>query len=252
MVSVVIDPRFRGLEGIALGGYVGGRLAGERAAEVTLLRPTPVGRPLRLEDREDGTTVLLDGGAPLASARPLDFDLDVPAPVPLEVGAEAAVGYCGFRRHLFPGCFVCGPERAEGDGLRIFPGAVPGRDLVAAPWTPDRSLADGDRTLAPEFLWSAVDCPSIWALIHCAAPDSGERVVTARRALRPLAPVPVGKPCVVTGWAIGAQGRFRIAGAAVHSAEGRLLAVARHTLATTDWGVPLSPSAWGLDERALR
>jgi len=249
MASVVIQPRFQGFQGIALGGYVGGLLAGGRSAEVRLLRPAPVGRALRVEGRADGATALLDGEAALALAQPADVDLEVPAPVSAKEAAAAAQGYSGFNRHLFPGCFVCGPDRREGDGLRIFPGRVPDRDLVAAPWTPDASLAGADGWVAPEFLWSAVDCPSIWPLIYRAPPDSPERVVTARLALRPMGPVPVGETCVVTGWAVGADGRYRVAGAAVHSAEGRLLAVARHTLAVTDWGVPLNPAAWGLESR---
>ena len=246
MASVVIEPRFQGFQDIALGGYVGGILAGGRTAEAKFLRPVPVGRALHLEERADGTTVLLDGENALALARPADVDLEMPAPVAAEDAAAAARSYSGFLRHLIPGCFVCGPERREGDGLRIFSGFVPDRDLVAAPWIPDASLTGPDGCVAPEFVWSAVDCPSIWSLIHRAPPDSPERVVTARLALRPVAPIRVGEPCVVTGWAVGGDGRFHVAGAAVHSAEGRLLAAARHTLASTDWGVPLSRDAWGL------
>ncbi len=249
MVSVVIDSRFQGLKDIALGGYVGGVLAGGRAAEVRFLRPAPVGRPLQVGDRADGTTALLDGKNLLALAQPADVDLDVPAPVTAEEAAAATQSYPGLDRHLIPACFVCGPGRREGDGLRIFPGPVPERDLVAALWTPDVSLGGPDGCVAPEFVWSAVDCPSIWALVHRAPPDSKERVVTARLALRPVAPLRVGESCVVTGWAVGGDARFQVAGAAVRSAEGRLLAVARHTLASTDWGVPLGLDKWGTDSR---
>ena len=37
----------------------------------------------------------------------------------------ASATYPGFSAHPFPTCFVCGPERAEGDGLRLFPGRLP-------------------------------------------------------------------------------------------------------------------------------
>ena len=251
MPSVVIEPRFQGFEGIVLGGYVAGRLAGGRAAEVRLLRPAPVGRPLRMEARADGASALLHGEETLALARPADVDLEVPEPVAAEEAAAASRRYPGFLRHLFPSCFVCGPDRQEGDGLRIFPGSIPGRAILAALWTPNASLGGPDGWVAPEFVWSAVDCPSIWPLIQEAPPGSKERVVTARLALRPVAPVRVGEPCVVMGWAVGGDDRFRVAGAALHSVDGRLLAVARHTLAVTDWGVPLSPAAWGLGVRAL-
>ena len=44
-------------------------------------------------------------------------------------------------RHPLPMCFVCGPARVHGDGLRIIPGALPPRPdyktgTFAAPWVP--------------------------------------------------------------------------------------------------------------------
>ena len=44
---------------------------------------------------------------------------------------------------------MCGPDRAEGDGLRVFPGPVAGRGLWAAPWTPDPSVAGADGRALP-------------------------------------------------------------------------------------------------------
>ncbi len=69
--------------------------------------------------------------------------------------------------HPLPTCFVCGPARAKGDGLRIFAGPL-GRHsqnaVLAASWIPDPNLAAEDGLVAPEFLWSALDCPTGYAL----------------------------------------------------------------------------------------
>lgn len=246
MGSVVIESRYQGVQDVAHGGYVGGLLSLGRPAEVRFLRPVRMGRPLSFEDQDDGTTAALDGETLLAIARPARIGLDVPARVSLEDAVLASADYPGHRRHLFPACFVCGPDRPEGDGLRIFPGRVANHDLVAAPWTPARSLGRPDGTVSPEFIWAAVDCPSIWALIQGTREDSEDRVVTSKLAVEILAPVRSGEPCVVMGWPLGQDGHPHTAGAAVLSADGRTLAIAKQTLATTTWGVPLSRAAWGL------
>ena len=127
--SLTIARRFRGPETSGNGGYTCGLIARFIAgdAEVTLRRPPPLDRPLTVT-REGGRVLVHDGPDLIAEAVPSPLDLEVPAaPTPAE--AEAAVPrYAGFIRHFFPGCFVCGPERAAGDGLRLFPGRVPGWD----------------------------------------------------------------------------------------------------------------------------
>jgi len=75
----------------------------------------------------------------------------VPAPASL---AEARLGAASYEWadvdvHPYPTCFVCGPGRAAGDGMRVFPGPLSGRDIYAAPWQPDGSLLDGDGWVAP-------------------------------------------------------------------------------------------------------
>ena len=130
--------------------------------EVTLRAPTPIGRPLTLES--DGFVArLLDGEQVLVEAQPALASPLPPSPVGF---AEAAIAETRFpaHDHPFPGCFVCGHRRAVGDGLRIFPGAVPGRpDTVASWWTPPADLAGPDGTLPEEVVWAALDCPTGWA-----------------------------------------------------------------------------------------
>jgi len=171
-------------------------------------------------------------------------DIRPPDLVSREEGEAAQRGYLGFARHLFPHCFTCGPARAEEDGLRIFPGPVAGRDVVACPWTPGRNLTTETGEVAREFIWSALDCPSIWALVVPEPSDSTERVVSGRMALHQREPVVPGESHLVMAWPMGREGRARVGGAAILTPTGEICAVARHTLVAADWGVPLSVARW--------
>src|SRR5262245_34104782 len=134
-MEVTIDPRFNGPPDSGHGGYVSGVVAGllSGPARVRLHRPPPLGR--RLTVRRDGEEVaLLDAEAVVASGTPSAVQVHVPSAVGFGDAEVASRAYPGFRDHVFPRCFACGPARAIGDGLRIFPGPVRGRDMVAAPW----------------------------------------------------------------------------------------------------------------------
>ncbi len=227
MDELTIASRFCGPEGAANGGYLAGllaaRLGGE--AEVTFRRPVPLERPLPLELRGDGVVVLLDGGLVLAEAVRTQLDIAVPPPVSVAEAETATRRFPRFAAHPVPACFVCGPARAAGDGLRIFPGPVGGRDVVAAPWTPDASLADRAGVVQPEFLWAALDCAGAFAVNE---PPRGLALL-GRLAARVRGPVDAGAPCVVVGWSLGTEARKLHAGTAVFSAGGDLSAAARAT-----------------------
>ena len=218
-MTLVIPARYNGPPGSANGGYTCGvvaALVGE-PAEVTLRLPPPLDRPLRVE-REDGRVEVYDADALVAEGVRAEVDVEPPAPVALRDAERAAAHYDGFRVHAFPTCFVCGPRRAEGDGLRVFAGAVEGSDVVAAPWTPAESRR--------ELVWAALDCPGAFAVGF--AGDRGE-LVLGRLAAR-IDRVPgVGERCVVVGWPLGEDGRKRYAGTALFTGGGELLAVARAT-----------------------
>lgn len=231
MDELVIDPRFNGPAGSANGGYTCGLVAAlldDGDAEVTLRLPPPLGRPLTV-DRQDGRVVVRDGEARVAEAEPADVQLDVPEPPSFEDAERAAARYPGFERHAFPTCFVCGPERAQGDGLRIFAGPL--RDgLVASPWVADPSLA-ADGRIPAEFVWAALDCPGAFAVGFSAR---GETVLG--RLAAHVEEVPsVGERCAVTGWPLGEEGRKLYAGTALYGEDGRVLGWARAT-----WIVPLA------------
>jgi hypothetical protein len=122
---------------------------------------------------------------------------------------------------------VCGPRREAGDGLTIFPGPVPGRDLAAAPWVPDASVCDGHGHVHPEVAWAALDCPS-WFGLATLAPGAPLAVLgrlAARIDQRPRQ----GERCVVHGWGIARDGRKLHSASALVSEERGLLAVARAT-----------------------
>ena len=241
--TVLIEDRFQGLPELAHGGYVAGLLAsalGADGVEVRLRRPVPTGRPLTLErGPETSVAELLDGETLLAEAAPAAPTIEPPPPVsPLEAGA-AARRFLGHERHPAPHCVVCGTERAAGDGLRIFPGPVAGRRLVAAPWVPAAAEADGEGRVGPELVSAAFDCTQLWALIAHAPPGTEDLVVTSGLELSLLRPVRAGQPHVLLGWPIGRQGRAWLAGAALFDLDGELCASGRQRAAITSWGLPL-------------
>ncbi|MEP6892208.1 MAG: hypothetical protein ABI927_00385 [Gaiellaceae bacterium] len=223
--TIVIPRRFCGPAASGNGGYVCGRLAAfvdAEAVEVTLRLPPPLDRPLRVTEQQKHVR-LLDGELLIAEAVAADLDLEAPAPVPWDVAVAASAGYAGFEEHAFPECFVCGPAREPGDGLRIFAGPVAGvSGVVAAPWVA--------REGAPEIVWAAIDCPGAFAVGFSAR---GETVL-GRMTARVLALPAAGERCVAVGWPIGEEGRKLYAGTALFSEVGDLLACARQT-----WIVPL-------------
>ena len=231
MSSLIIASRFHGPEGSANGGYFAGCIAVRLARTVTvrLLRPPPLDTPLETVDLADGTLAVMLGTERIGEAKPATLTLDPRRPPSYFEAVEASRAYAGFRQHRFPTCFVCGPQRLRGDGMRIFAGPIAGRDLVAAPWVPDASLDRGDGKVRPEFMSAALDCAGYFAV----SPDDrmmllGEITVHVNR------PVHVGEPCTVIGWALEASGRtagvhprLRGAGTALVAEDGEVCGLAR-------------------------
>jgi hypothetical protein len=225
---VTIAQRFRGPPDSANGGYTCGLLArflDAPVAAVSLRAPPPLERPLEIVG--DGDRVeMRDGDTLVAEAEALDgLDLEPPPPVAFEDAAAASRRSPLFERHPFPTCFVCGPEREPGDGLRVHPGPVTGSDLVAAPWTPDRGLADEDGRIPSEIEWAALDCPSGNALMMTSS--LLEMPVLARLATRLVAPVEPGADHVAVGWPLGVEGRKAHSGSALFTADGELVGMGR-------------------------
>jgi hypothetical protein len=227
-----VPARFCGPPGVANGGFASGSLAAllGGAAEVTLRRPVPLDRPLPVRGNGDGTMVVEDDGVLLAEAGPAKVPVELLA-VPAAVTPEAAQAAAGRSRYyddpVFPGCFVCGPTRPAGDGLRVFPGRVAGRALWAAPWTPDTTVGGADGRVRPEVVWAALDCPSGIAASEVADVPAGTAVVLGRMAATVGGLPRPGDRCRVVAWPLAGDGRKLRAGSALLGPDGALLAAAR-------------------------
>jgi hypothetical protein len=204
----------------ANGGYTCGSLAahGDGQVEVTLHLPPPLGQPLAIVTDDDQLT-LLDGDQLVASARSCVVDLEVPEPVSFAVASEVAESsrYYDLDWHAFPNCFTCGPRRDAGDGLRIFPGAIAGTELYAAPWQP----AEVDVAT----LWAALDCPSSAPVLD----GDGGVVVLGRMAARIDVFPAVGDDLVIMSWSSHREGRKHFSASALYDNSGRCLARAKAT-----------------------
>ncbi len=237
---VTIAQTFSGPPDSGNGGYVCGVAAAQfatdpdevdgEAIEVTLRLPPPLERPLRVDRSPDGVG-LLDGDALVAEARSTVLDVTCPEPITPSQARDAASHFdldTYAHIHPFGNCYVCGPDRAVGAGLRIFPAPLPGHPEIAAwPWKPYPSLADASGRIRFEFLWSALDCPSCFG--YWLARGMGTPVVLGRLAAEVRRRPTVDEPLVVGGWLIGQDGRKVLGGSAVWDGDGSVVAIGRAT-----------------------
>ena len=223
--TLTIDPRYCGPPNSGNGGYVSGLLAPfvGGIAEVTLRKPPPLSQVLEVIQEETSARLMM-GETLIAEARPGTLDISPPMPPAWETAKEAVQRYEGFTYHAFPTCFVCGPLRKEGDGLRIFPGKIMDKDVVAAPWIPDRSLGDRDGVIKGPVVWASLDCPGAFATMERDCP-----MVLGRMTTQLLEPVMAGKPHIVIGWRISAEGRKHFTGTALYNEADQLCAMAQAT-----------------------
>lgn len=249
---MTISRRYCGPPNSGNGGYVCGLLARHisGSAEVTLRAPPPLEKVLRAMPKDDGTWELRDGATVVAIGRPLPLEMTRIETASLEEASAAEKNpVIKANEHLLPMCFVCGPERAPSDGLRIGVGplkrrAEDGTIVHAATWTPGPDLSAGDGFVAPEFLWSALDCPTGYAVTYDPATDGfdGAPVLLGRLSARIDSLPRPGERCVITAWETGHEGRKRLAECAAFGEAGQLLAVATATWIVVDRQVQLGRS----------
>jgi len=242
MPLLIIPSRFRGPSRTGNGGYVCGRIAAyaDGPVTVTLRQPPPLDTPMAVEQGDEGSLRIHHGRTLIAetTSSPGLSALEIPGPVSMAEARTAAGRAQYFQDPVFPGCFVCGMSRQPGDGLRIFPGPVPGREVWAAPWTPDPSVAGTDGRVRPEVAWAALDCPSGIVAAEDAGLGQDTAVLLGRMtaSLRAL-PAP-GDQCRVIAWPGGGDGRKLTAGSALLGPGGEVLAVARAVWITVPRPVP--------------
>lgn len=221
----IIDKLYCGPNNSGNGGYSCGLLAQfiRGPLSVRLQAPPPLDTPLQVEYNSE-MAVLKNSAQTLATAKPASIDFEASKPISYTEAQRGAKDYIGYDEHLCPKCFVCGPERKQGDGLRIFAGKVED-NLVASPWRPHVSLCDSNGKVKPIYVWAALDCPGAFTFLtdFKKAVLLGELVTDIKLELN------AEESCVVTGTHLYSEGRKHVVSTAVYNQAGALAAVAKGT-----------------------
>ena len=227
MTEIVVAQQFCGPPNSGNGGYCCGILAKDIAgpASAVLRARIPLDVALDLKVGEGAAELFDAEGALVArghAASATDLP-QVPAPPCLAAAQAAEARYLGLTQRVHPTCFSCGPEREDGDGLKVFAGQLADAPAghVACPWTPHANFADAGGLTPVEVIWAALDCPGFFAWVvkegrHGALLGT----MTGEVLRRPRA----GETCIVQAWPIAREGRKETAGVALHAADGELLA----------------------------
>ena len=227
-MNIRIDSRFHGPPNSANGGYASGRIAAMigNCVEVTLRRPPPLDVDLELRS-ENGGAALYDGDQLVGSARAASVPrVDFPS-LTVEQARDAARHTFPNDRHPLPTCFVCGPQRAHGDGLNIRVGPTEPADtdwegVLAAPWVPHPSLGDDQGAVLHEFVWAALDCPTGFA---CSSSHGMRIILLGRQTVAIERSLQVGEEYIVVARQTGHDGRKFFAESALLDTSGTRLAV---------------------------
>lgn len=246
--ELTLTTQFVGPPELGNGGFVVGHLASALAStlasgdvvgagpvEVTLRAPLPLDVAFRFQFSDDGSVALVNGADVLATAKRVTLDMDVPEPPTADAaGALRASSLSlkpGFHQQLgerigvHPVCFCCGAEREEGDGLRVFPSIVEGREDVTALWTPHAGFANDDGLIGPEMIGAAIDCPGAFAFL-----ENDQRAgLLGRMVVEYLKELRAGDQTRIVGWRMETDGRKMMAGTAIFDSAGALVAKAKQT-----------------------
>jgi|MEHZ01.5.fsa_nt_MEHZ011551434.1_57 hypothetical protein len=200
-------------------GFLAKGLSGD--VEVTLKMPPPLDTDLEIISNRDGASIYWNDQE-VATAKQTTLELEVPVKATLQQALTASGRFVPIEKHIFPNCFVCGPQRKEGDGLRIFAGPVDFHSHVAAPWIPDSTLGDSEGNVASEFIWAALDCPGYFGL-----KQKGMKALLGRMTASIIKAPPIMRKTVVVAWKIESDGRKHSAGTALFDSDGELYAKAK-------------------------
>lgn len=224
MTPITINKRFSGPPNSGNGGYTAGIIAANLpfSPEVTLRVPPPLDHPMKLLV-ETTKASLLDGDTVVAEAKVADFQLNIPPSISFEQASNAPIASNAYESTPFQSCFVCGANRAEGDGLKIRSRTI-GNKKVAAPWIPFVNLGDEQGIVQEEYIWAALDCPGAWAI-----QEGDQFYLLGRMVTKIVNSVIVGNRYVIMGWVIAAEGRKTWTGTAIYDERGKICAYAKGT-----------------------
>ena len=238
MSTIFIERRFQGPPTSGNGGYTCGLLARYvgPSAEVTLRNPPPLDKLLNVVPVEVGVE-LRDGEVVLAAGKAVEFEKgSLPNATFSEAQEAAARTPYTAKTHKLPMCFVCGPQRKPGNGLRIFAGPLEGcRTSAGAPfashWVPAKDLSQEDGLIGEEFLWAALDCPTGYAVLGGGLEGitGKEPILLGRLSARIQGRPSPGEKCVITAKAVARDGRKLLADGMLFGERGTVLAFARAT-----------------------
>jgi len=228
-MQITIPARYRGPATSGNGGWTAGSLAQAlRAAAdadgpvtVRLSAPPPLDRPLDVEvtgasePSSSACVTLRDGDAVIATATTARGWSREPVPFVEPESAAATVAGYATEQHPFPHCFVCGPARQPGDGMRLTPGPLPGGGSACV-WRPADTH---DGPVAEPAVWSALDCPGGWA-----SDIVGRPMVLGTMTADVLQLPDADATHVVTGRLDDEQGRLSWTSSSLWTSTGDLLA----------------------------
>ena len=237
MTELIINAHFNGPDDSGNGGYCCGRFAHSlncdplQAVEVTLRKPPPLDTAMQAVTIDDGIEIR-EGDRLIATARPSAIDFEALRAPDLALAKQAESRYFGLVHHPFPNCFVCGPQRHQHDGLRLFPGILDpdsnASNAVACHWQPFAALADSDGFVRPEFIWAALDCPTYSGAF--AGWDKAPTAVLGRQTLHKLQQqLPWDETYLIQSWQLDSDGRKHTSAGALYTEYGDCLALCKAT-----------------------
>ena len=136
------------------------------------------------------------------------------------------------------------PKRLHGDGLRVFAGPIDSADTdwsgpLAAHWVPDVSLVRDGGLVAPEYVWSALDCPTGYTALGPDGKGLGpqQSILLGRLTVRINQRPRAGEPCSIVTRKAKHEGRKITADGILRDTAGAALALARALWITVDTSV---------------
>jgi hypothetical protein len=161
--TFTIPKQFCGPPGSSNGGYFCGTVASffDYSVSIRLKAPPPLDTEMHIQ-RNSEQALVLAGKQVIAQVKRSDDPIE-PAPfISFDSAAQCSEeGLAGsLINHPFPECFVCGPNRTSGDGMRIFTGPDKNQSLHAASWNAHPAWSSDGCEVDIPFIWSALDCPS--------------------------------------------------------------------------------------------